>query len=194
METTQNKIVKAALLGAGTVGSGVYELVKERQKDFPYICGTQIEIAKILVRDASKEREGIPSDLLTDSWEEIIADDSISIIIEVMGGIEPAKSYLLKAMKAGKQVVTANKDLIAEHGHELLDTAEKYGNGISHRRQQRGALGIQRPVEKHHVVVIQNFGFHRPSASFISWGLVVIMRYSSVFLGKWSTKGRMVEP
>ena len=124
MESVQNKIVKAALLGAGTVGSGVYELVKERQEDFPHICGAQIEIAKILVRDASKERAGIPSDLLTDSWEEIIADDSISIIIEVMGGIEPAKSYLLEAMKAGKQVVTANKDLIAEHGHELLDTAE----------------------------------------------------------------------
>ena len=59
MESIQNKIVKAALLGAGTVGSGVYELVKERQEDFPHICGTQIEIAKILVRDASKEREGI---------------------------------------------------------------------------------------------------------------------------------------
>lgn len=57
MESIQNKIVKAALLGAGTVGSGVYELVKERQEDFPHICGTQIEIAKILVRDASKERE-----------------------------------------------------------------------------------------------------------------------------------------
>lgn len=56
MESVQNKIVKAALLGAGTVGSGVYELVKERQEDFPHICGTQIEIAKILVRDASKER------------------------------------------------------------------------------------------------------------------------------------------
>ena len=94
MESVQNKIVKAALLGAGTVGSGVYELVKERQEDFPHICGTQIEIAKILVRDASKEREGIPSELLTDNWKEIIADDSISIIIEVMGGIEPAKSYL----------------------------------------------------------------------------------------------------
>ena len=142
MEVIQNKIVKAALLGAGTVGSGVYELVKERQKDFPYICGTQIEIAKILVRDASKEREGIPSDLLTDSWEEIIADDSISIIIEVMGGIEPAKSYLLEAMKAGKQVVTANKDLIAEHGHELLDTAEKYGCDFKFEAAVAGCVPI----------------------------------------------------
>ena len=127
METAQNKIVKAALLGAGTVGSGVYQLVQERQEDFSHICGTQIQITKILVRDASKEREGIPSPLLTDNWNEIIEDDSISIIIEVMGGIEPAKSYLLEAMKAGKQIVTANKDLIAEHGHELLDSAEKYG-------------------------------------------------------------------
>ena len=142
METTQNKIVKAALLGAGTVGSGVYELVKERQEDFPYICGTQIEIAKILVRDASKERERIPSDLLTDSWEEIIADDSISIIIEVMGGIEPAKSYLLEAMKAGKQVVTANKDLIAEHGHELLDMAEKYGCDFKFEAAVAGCVPI----------------------------------------------------
>ena len=142
MESVQNKIVKAALLGAGTVGSGVYELVKERQEDFPHICGTQIEIAKILVRDASKERAGIPSDLLTDSWEEIIADDSISIIIEVMGGIEPAKSYLLEAMKAGKQVVTANKDLIAEHGHELLDTAEKYGCDFKFEAAVAGCVPI----------------------------------------------------
>ena len=142
MESIQNKIVKAALLGAGTVGSGVYELVKERQEDFPHICGTQIEIAKILVRDASKEREGIPSELLTDNWEEIIADDSISIIIEVMGGIEPAKSYLLEAMKAGKQVVTANKDLIAEHGHELLDTAEQYGCDFKFEAAVAGCVPI----------------------------------------------------
>ena len=67
METAQNKIVKAALLGAGTVGSGVYQLVQERQEDFSHICGTQIQITKILVRDASKEREGIPSPLLTDN-------------------------------------------------------------------------------------------------------------------------------
>ena len=134
--------MKAALLGAGTVGSGVYELVKERQEDFPHICGTQIEIAKILVRDASKEREGIPSELLTDNWEEIIADDSISIIIEVMGGIEPAKSYLLEAMKAGKQVVTANKDLIAEHGHELLDTAEQYGCDFKFEAAVAGCVPI----------------------------------------------------
>ena len=142
MESVQNKIVKAALLGAGTVGSGVYELVKERQEDFPHICGTQIEIAKILVRDASKEREGIPSELLTDNWKEIIADDSISIIIEVMGGIEPAKSYLLEAMKAGKQVVTANKDLIAEHGHELLDTAEQYGCDFKFEAAVAGCVPI----------------------------------------------------
>ncbi len=122
--TTDNRTVKAALLGLGTVGSGVYQLVRERQEDFPSLCGTQIEISKILVRNPSKKREGIPSELLTTDWEEILHDPEISIIIEVMGGIEPAKSYLLAAMKAGKQIITANKDLIAEYGHELLDTAE----------------------------------------------------------------------
>ena len=142
METAQNKIVKAALLGAGTVGSGVYQLVQERQEDFSHICGTQIQITKILVRDASKEREGIPSPLLTDNWNEIIEDDSISIIIEVMGGIEPAKSYLLEAMKAGKQIVTANKDLIAEHRHELLDSAEKYGCDFKFEAAVAGCVPI----------------------------------------------------
>ena len=79
-------------------GLGVYELKKERQEDFPHICGTQIEITKDCCPVYSKKRKrGIPSELLTDNWEEIIADDSISIIIiEVMGGIEPAKSYLLE--------------------------------------------------------------------------------------------------
>ena len=85
MEEIQNtKTIKAALLGVGTVGSGVYELVRERQDDFINICGVRIEIAKILVRDTSKSREGIPSSLLTDKWEEIIRDDEISVIIEVI--------------------------------------------------------------------------------------------------------------
>ena len=73
---------------------------------------------------------------------EIIEDDSISIIIEVMGGIEPAKSYLLEAMKAGKQIVTANKDLIAEHGHELLDSAEKYGCDFKFEAAVAGCVPI----------------------------------------------------
>ncbi|MCI6857830.1 MAG: homoserine dehydrogenase [Eubacterium sp.] len=143
MEEIQNtKTIKAALLGVGTVGSGVYELVRERQDDFINICGVRIEIAKILVRDTSKSREGIPSSLLTDKWEEIIRDDEISVIIEVMGGIEPARTYILEAMRAGKQVITANKDLIAEHGHELLSTAEEMQCDLKFEAAVAGCIPI----------------------------------------------------
>ena len=140
MESVQNKIVKAALLGAGTVGSGVYELVKERQEDFPHICGTQIEIAKILVRDASKEREGIPSELLTDNWEEIIADDSISIIIEVMGGIEPAKSYLFEAAVAGcvPIIQILKQSMSSENITEIMGIVNGTTNYILTRMTQSG--------------------------------------------------------
>lgn len=63
--------------------------------------------------------------MLTDSWQEIVNDDEIQIVIEVMGGMEPARTYIMEAMQAGKQVVTANKDLIAADGKELMDQAKK---------------------------------------------------------------------
>ena len=97
-----------------------------------------------------KEKEFLLNFSLT-TGNEIIADDSISIIIEVMGGIEPAKSYLLEAMKAGKQVVTANKDLIAEHGHELLDTAEQYGCDFKFEAAVAGCVPIIQSIKAEHV-------------------------------------------
>ena len=72
-----------------------------------------------------KKREGVEQELLTDNWKEILEDDEISVVIEVMGGLEPAKTMILEALEAGKNVVSANKDLIAEEGHVFL---------IQHRR------------------------------------------------------------
>ena len=117
MENLQT--VKVALLGLGTVGQGVYKLVQSQKEEMPFKIGSELAIQKILVRDLAKKREGIPAELLTDSWQEIVKDDEIQIVIEVMGGIEPARTYILEALRAGKNVVTANKDLIAEHGKEL---------------------------------------------------------------------------
>lgn len=137
-----DKVVKAALLGIGTVGSGVYQLVKERREEFPNICGANLEITKVLVRDITKKREGIPDEILTDSWEDIIKDEEISVVIEVMGGIEPARTYILEAMGAGKHVVTANKDLIAEHGHELLSAAEENNCDLKFEAAVAGCVPI----------------------------------------------------
>lgn len=120
------KVHKIALLGLGTVGMGVYKLVEERQKDeFYYKTGTRVENKKILVRNLAKKRPQLaPKVILTDQWSDILNDEEIDIIVEVMGGIEPARSYILEALNAKKNVVTANKDLLAEHGKELLDTGQ----------------------------------------------------------------------
>lgn len=119
----ENRKIYAALLGAGTVGSGVYKLAGMQEEDICLKTGAQLEIKKILVRNPGKVREGIPQELFTDSWQEILEDPEIQIVIEVMGGIEPARTYVEEAMKAGKQAVTANKDLLAEYGDPLFEIA-----------------------------------------------------------------------
>ena len=98
-----NKKIKIALLGFGTVGTGVYKLINKQKESFCHKVGAEIEISKILVRNKNKERpELLHKELLTDDWQEIIQDEEIEIIVEVMGGIEPAKTYILEALKAGK--------------------------------------------------------------------------------------------
>ncbi len=140
--------IKVAILGIGTVGTGTYKIIKNQKDEFPYKTGSNIEVSKILVRDKSKKREGIDENLITDSWEDIINDDSISIVIEVMGGIEPAKTYITEALKKGKSVVTANKDLIASYGGELLDLAKENKCDILFEAAVAGGIPIIRPLKE----------------------------------------------
>ena len=140
--------IKVALLGYGTVGSGIYELVRRRTDEIPHKIGAALEISKILVRDAKKARPGAPAELFTDSWQEIIEDKDIRIVIEVMGGIEPARTYILEALRAGKQVVTANKDLLAVHGKELFDTAQEHRCDLMFEASVAGAIPIIRPLKE----------------------------------------------
>ena len=111
------KVINVALLGLGTVGTGVYKVLKMQQEDMEDKIGARVEIKKILVRNLKKAAAKIEEpELLTNNWKEILEDESIEIVIEVMGGIEPAKTYMLEALKSGKHVVTANKDLGASLG------------------------------------------------------------------------------
>lgn len=142
------KNVKVALLGSGTVGTGVYKLVERQKEEMPYKIGANLSVDKVLVRDKSKKREGIDSSLLTDQWEEIITDDEIQIVVEVMGGIEPARTYITEALQAGKNVVTANKDLIAAHGGELLDIASQNGCDLLFEASVAGGIPILRPLKQ----------------------------------------------
>ncbi|QAA35102.1 homoserine dehydrogenase [Clostridium manihotivorum] len=118
--------VRIALLGLGNVGKGVWKILNTNKEAIMKRAGYDIEIAKILVRDKNKYRDiEVPQEVVTTNAEDIFNDDSIKIIVEVMGGLEPAKDYILRAIKNKKHVVTANKLLIATDGKEIFEAAEK---------------------------------------------------------------------
>lgn len=143
-----NKPIRIALLGLGTVGSGVYKLIHRRAQEMPQIAGAPIEISHILVRNTAKERPGVDSSLLTDNWADIVNDPEVSIVVELMGGMEPSHTYIAEALKAGKNVVTANKDLIAMHGGDLLDLAAEHQCDLQFEASVAGAIPIIRPLKQ----------------------------------------------
>ena len=146
MEELKN--IKVALLGSGTVGTGVYKLIERQREELPHKVGAGLTVSKVLVRDKNKKREGIDPSVLTDQWEDIITDDEIQIVVEVMGGIEPARTYITEALQAGKNVVTANKDLMAVHGGELLDIASHNGCDLLFEASVAGGIPIIRPLKQ----------------------------------------------
>ncbi len=116
------------LLGYGTVGSAVDRLLQARQEDVTRVVGAPVEVRRALVRDASTPRASNPrAGLLTSDFAEIRDDPSITVVAEVMGGVEPTRSWMLELFAAGKSVVTANKQLLARHGAELFAAAEEHG-------------------------------------------------------------------
>ena len=143
------KIIRAALLGFGTVGTGVYKVLQKQKEDMIPKLGSQIEIKKILVRNLEKAAAKVEDPaVLTNNWDEIVNDPEIDIVIELIGGIEPARSYILAAINAGKHVVTANKDLIAVHGKELLDAAEAHHVDFLFEAAVAGGIPIIRPLKE----------------------------------------------
>lgn len=142
------KKIKVALLGVGTVGTGVYKLIQRRADVMVRTIGAEMEVSKILVHNLNKQRESIDASLLTDNWQEIINDPEIQIVVEVMGGIEPARTMILEALHAGKHVVTANKDLLAAYGKELLDAAEEKHCDLLFEAAVAGGIPIIRPLKQ----------------------------------------------
>ena len=142
------KKIKIGLLGLGTVGTGVYKLIRMRSDVMEQTVGAQLEIKKILVHNKNKKREGVDESILTDDWKEILEDEEIQIIIEVIGGMEPAKTMIMEALRAGKNVVSANKDLIAEEGRELFDAAREYGKDFLFEAAVAGGIPIIRPLKQ----------------------------------------------
>jgi homoserine dehydrogenase len=138
------------LLGLGTVGSGVVRLLEANREIIERKTGASLKVAQVLVRNPHKARPaGIPDDVpLTTEPREILRSGEIDIVVEVMGGIEPARTYLLEALRAGKAVVTANKDLMAEHGAELFAAAEAGRTEIFFEAAVGGAIPIIRSLKE----------------------------------------------
>jgi homoserine dehydrogenase len=144
----EQAVRKIALLGMGTVGGGVYEIIEKQKEEMPFKLGAALEVVKVLVRNKAKYADRIPAEKLTDVWEDVIGDDSIDIVVEVMGGIEPARTYIKAALEKGKHVVTANKDLMAMHGHELLELAGENHCDLLFEAAVAGGIPIIRPLKQ----------------------------------------------
>ena len=145
----EKKVIRAALLGLGTVGTGVYKVIKNQKEEMIPKLGSEIEISKILVRNLEKAAAKVDDPkILTNNWDDIVNDPEIDVVIELIGGIEPAKTYILSALNAGKHVVSANKDLIAVHGKELLDAAEAHHVDFLFEAAVAGGIPIIRPLKE----------------------------------------------
>ena len=145
----EKKVIRAALLGFGTVGTGVYKVLEKQKEEMIPKLGSQLEISKILVRNLQKAASKVKNpEILTNNWDEIVKDPEIDIVIELIGGIEPARTYILDALNAGKHVVTANKDLIAAHGKELLDAAQANHVDFLFEAAVAGGIPIIRPLKE----------------------------------------------
>ena len=141
--------INIALLGFGTVASGIPFLLKENGEKITAQAGTEIQIAKVLVRDDAEKQgllaQGHQYEFVTDITS-ILNDDTIDIVIELMGRIEPAKTFITQALQAKKHVVTANKDLLAVHGTDLLKVATDNGVVLYYEAAVAGGIPILRTL------------------------------------------------
>ncbi|MEY4492984.1 MAG: hypothetical protein RL355_333 [Actinomycetota bacterium] len=141
------KPLSVALLGGGTVGAAVARLLVEQAEDFTARVGSQVELKGVAVRDASKKRAGIDPKLITTDAAGLAASGA-DIVIELIGGIEPAKSLIETAIKNGSSVVTANKALLAAHGAHLHKLAEEKGVDLFYEAAVAGAIPLIRPLRE----------------------------------------------
>jgi homoserine dehydrogenase len=139
--------IRIGLLGAGSVGSQVARLLIENQAELAKRVGAELSLTGIAVRNLDSKRDvDLPSDLFTTDAESVILGSDI--VIELIGGIEPAKTWVMQALNAGADVITANKALIAAHGPELFDLADQLGAQLYFEAAVAGAIPIIRPLRE----------------------------------------------
>lgn len=143
------RTLRVGLLGCGNVGASVARLVDRHAQDIARRVGCGLEVARVAVRDQARARD-VPVDPLrfTDDPSAVIADPDVDIVCELIGGIEPAKQLILDAFERGKPVVTANKELLANHGRELFDASDAAGADLYFEAAVGGGIPIIRPLKE----------------------------------------------
>lgn len=141
--------VRVGVLGCGNVGAALVELVRTRADDIADRTGLRLEVVRVAVRSTTKERGiDLPDGLLTHDAAELVMDPGIDVVVEVIGGIEPARELILAALRAGKPVVSANKELLANVGAELFAAAEDAGVDLLFEAAVGGGIPLIRPLRE----------------------------------------------
>ena len=145
----ESRPVRVAMLGCGVVGSQVARLIHEQAGDLAARVGAPVELVGIGVRRLGLPRDvDLPADLFTTDAEALVAREDVDVVVEVIGGIEPARSLILSALAHGASVVTANKALLAEDGASLFAAAEAAGRDLYYEASVAGAIPILRPLRE----------------------------------------------
>lgn len=149
IDSSEPRVIRVGLLGCGIVGSATCRLLAARADEILLRTGCLVEIRRVAVRNLSKDRDvDIEPDRFTNDAHMVVKDPDIDIVVEVIGGIEPARTLILEAIEAGKQVVTANKELISSLGGELIAAAESSGVDLLFEASVGGGIPIVRPLEE----------------------------------------------
>jgi homoserine dehydrogenase len=141
--------VVVGFLGCGVVGSAALRLLRDHRADIERRSGCRFEVSRILVRDAHRSRDvPVSPELFTTDSRDVLAGQDVAVVVELMGGIEPARTLVLEAFRAGKHVVTANKELLANHGRELFEEAEANGVNLSFEAAVAGGIPLIHPLTR----------------------------------------------
>jgi len=141
--------VRIGLLGCGNVGAALVGLLADRSDDIEARTGLRLELTRVAVRDVAKVRDvALPEGVLVDDAAAVVADPDVDVVVELIGGIEPARSLVLDALKAGKPVVTGNKALLADHGAELYAAADTAGVDLLFEAAVAGGIPLIRPLRE----------------------------------------------
>jgi homoserine dehydrogenase len=141
--------VRVGLLGCGNVGSALVGLVRDQADAIEARTGLRLEIARVAVRNIAKARDiELPEGVLTHDAADVVADPSIDVVVELIGGIEPARTLVTDALKAGKPVVTGNKELLANVGAELFEASEAAGVDLLFEAAVAGGIPLIRPLRE----------------------------------------------